>query len=43
MTATVESLLPTLLVDPRPLAVLDAAGTEVGVVDRAAVAGVLET
>jgi len=41
-SATVESLLPDLLVDSRPLAVLDAEGNEVGVVDRQAVAGVLE-
>ncbi len=40
---SVEALLPSLLVDPRPLAVLDDAGYQVGIVDRAAVAGMLET
>ncbi len=40
---SVETLLPGLLVDPRPLAVIDETGTEVGVVDRAAVAEVLES
>jgi glycine betaine/proline transport system ATP-binding protein len=39
---SVESLLPVLLVDPRPLAVVDDSGAELGVVDREAVAKVLE-
>ena len=39
---SVESLLPALLVDPRPLAVVDGSGAELGVVDRAAVVEVLE-
>ncbi len=39
---SVEALLPALLVDPRPLAVLDDGGIEVGVVDRSAVAGMLD-
>jgi glycine betaine/proline transport system ATP-binding protein len=38
--ATVESLLPDLLTDPRPLEVVDV--VEVGIVDRAAVARVLD-
>ena len=38
----VEALLPALLVDARPLVVLDDEGVEVGVVDRAAVADMLE-
>lgn len=40
---TIESILPALLVDPRPLAVVDGTGREVGVIDRAAVAKVLGT
>ncbi len=40
---SVESLLPGLLVDPRPLAVLDDTGATVGLVDREAVAAVLGT
>ncbi len=39
----VEEFLPRLLTDPRPLAVEDVQGREVGVVDRAAVAAVLDT
>ena len=39
--ATIDSLLPDLLVDPRPVAVLDDRGLEVGLVDREAVARVL--
>lgn len=39
--ATVESMLPDLLTDPRPLEVVDAAGVSLGVVDREAVARVL--
>jgi glycine betaine/proline transport system ATP-binding protein len=42
MSATVESLLPDLLTDPRPLEVVDATGASMGVVDRDAVARVLE-
>lgn len=42
MGATVESLLPDLLTDPRPLEVVDEAGLSLGVVDRDAVARVLE-
>ncbi len=41
-TATVESMLPNLLTDPRPLEVVDASGTPLGVVDREAVARVLD-
>jgi glycine betaine/proline transport system ATP-binding protein len=41
-TDTVESLLPRLLADPRPLAVVDAHGAPFGVVDRQAVIAVLE-
>lgn len=37
----IESFLPTLLVDPRPLSVLDIDGSTIGEVDREAVAGVL--
>jgi glycine betaine/proline transport system ATP-binding protein len=40
---TVESLLPRLLADPRPLSVVDASGKHVGIVDREAVIAVLET
>ncbi|HEY7584387.1 MAG TPA: glycine betaine/L-proline ABC transporter ATP-binding protein [Acidimicrobiia bacterium] len=39
---TIETVLPHLLNDSTPVAVDDAEGTEVGVVDRAAVAHVLE-
>lgn len=39
---SVESLLPGLLVDPRPLAVVDESGVTVGQVDRAAVAAMLD-
>ena len=42
MSATVESLLPGLLTDPRPLEVIDGEGKSLGVVDRDAVARVLE-
>ena len=41
-TATVESMLPDLLTDPRPLEVVDASGTSLGMVDREAVARVLD-
>ncbi len=41
--ATIDSLLPDLLIDPRPVAVVNEAGSEVGVVDREAVARVLNT
>lgn len=41
-TATVESMLPDLLIDPRPLEVVDATGASLGVVDREAVARVLD-
>lgn len=41
-TATVESMLPDLLTDPRPLEVVDASGASLGVVDREAVARVLD-
>jgi glycine betaine/proline transport system ATP-binding protein len=41
-TATVESMLPDLLTDPRPLEVVDASGAHLGVVDREAVARVLD-
>jgi hypothetical protein len=41
-SATVESLLPDLLTDPRPLEVVDEAGASLGVVDRDAVARVLQ-
>ena len=41
-TATVESMLPDLLTDPRPLEVVDASGGHLGVVDREAVARVLD-
>ena len=41
-TATVESMLPDLLTDPRPLEVVDASGVSLGVVDREAVARVLD-
>ena len=40
---SVEALLPGLLVDPRPLAVIDSSGAVIGMVDRDAVAAVLET
>lgn len=39
---SIETFLSRLLTDPRPLAVTDSSGTEVGVVDRQAVAGVLD-
>lgn len=42
VTATVESMLPDLLTDPRPVEVVDASGVSLGVVDRAAVARVLD-
>lgn len=42
VTATVESMLPDLLTDPRPLEVVDGSGASLGVVDRDAVARVLE-
>jgi glycine betaine/proline transport system ATP-binding protein len=42
LSATVESMLPGLLIDPRPLEVVDDAGEPVGVVDRNAVARVLD-
>ncbi len=38
---TIESILPALLVDPGPLAVVDATGSQVGLVDRKAVAEVI--
>lgn len=38
----VESLLPALLVDPRPLSIIDHDGNEIGIVDRDAVATVLD-
>ena len=41
-TATVESMLPQLLIDPRPLEVIDSSGQALGVVDREAVARVLD-
>ncbi len=41
-TATVESMLPDLLTDPRPLEVVDDTGASLGVVDREAVARVLD-
>jgi glycine betaine/proline transport system ATP-binding protein len=40
---TVESLLPRLLADPRPLSVVDTNGNHLGIVDREAVIAVLET
>ncbi len=40
--ASIESILPSLLTSPRPMAVIDADGAEVGMIDRAAVAKVLE-
>lgn len=42
VTSTVESMLPDLLTDPRPLEVVDDAGASLGVVDRDAVARVLD-
>jgi glycine betaine/proline transport system ATP-binding protein len=42
VTATVESLLPDLLTDSRPLEVVDESGMSLGVVDRDAVAKVLD-
>lgn len=42
-TDTVESLLPRLLADPRPLSVVDENGLHLGIVDREAVIAVLET
>lgn len=39
---TIESFLPILLADPRPLSVTDATGTPVGVVDRHAVISIME-
>ena len=41
-SATIESVLPELLVDSHPVAVVDDEGIEVGIVDRKAVARVLE-
>lgn len=41
-TATVESLLPALLTDPRPLEVVDSSGVSLGIIDREAVARVLD-
>ena len=41
VTSTVESMLPELLTDPRPLEVVDDSGTPLGIVDRNAVARVL--
>lgn len=41
-TATVESLLPELLTDPRPLEVVDSSGVSLGIIDREAVARVLD-
>lgn len=41
-TATIDSVLPELLVDSTPVAVINDEGVEVGVVDRKAVARVLE-
>ncbi len=38
----IERILPTLLIDPTPVTVVDGAGTPIGIVDRAAVAAVLE-
>jgi glycine betaine/proline transport system ATP-binding protein len=40
-TASIESLLPLLLDDPRPLTVVNARGEQLGVVDRSAVSGML--
>ncbi len=40
--ASVDSLLPELLTDSRPLSVVDDAGTILGIVDRDAVAAVLD-
>lgn len=40
--ALVETILPSLLVDPTPVLVVDDVGTPMGIVDRAAVAEVLE-
>jgi hypothetical protein len=41
-TVSIESLLPALLTDPRPLEVIDESGTTMGIVDRDAVARVLD-
>jgi glycine betaine/proline transport system ATP-binding protein len=41
-SATIESVLPELLVDSHPVAVVDDDGIQVGIVDRKAVARVLE-
>lgn len=41
-SATIDSVLPELLVDSTPLAVVNDEGVEIGVVDRKAVARVLE-
>jgi glycine betaine/proline transport system ATP-binding protein len=41
-SVTIESLLPALLIDPRPLEVVDESGSTLGVVDRDAVARVLD-
>ena len=43
LLATIDSLLPDLLTDPRPMAVVDDQGSRVGVVDREAVARVLDS
>lgn len=40
-TDTVESILPALLSDPRPLGVVDSHGRRIGIVDRQAVIAVL--
>lgn len=42
VSTTVEAMLPELLTDPRPLEVVDASGVALGVVDREAVARVLD-
>ncbi len=39
---TIESLLPSLLIDPRPMEVVDGSGVSLGIVDRDAVAQVLD-
>ena len=41
-TVTVESLLPDLLIDPRPVEVVGPEGASLGIVDREAVARVLD-
>lgn len=38
----IESILPALLVDPRPLSIIDHDGREIGIIDRDAVATVLD-